>query len=291
MGFLSDLGRGAAGWATGGLSEIARLLGTDPTTVTQEPLRTPEQLAAQKKLLDFGNTGVLGDYTAGTPYSGSFGDFNLSDLEKLSQSNLTNLLTSGMPASFTQGQNALSDLLTTEKYNPLQSGGAYDLMTGTLDRQIRDATTAAKRDAAYTGNLYSSDAIRKLGDVQAKGQEAKGSLLGSLYQNYIQQKLGAIPQAFNAAQVGEGINLNRINAGYTAGALPRNLATAKDQATYQDFVRRQSEKGGQLSAISNLANANAPYGTPSLTLPGTSGWETLLNLGAKIAPYALMAGA
>lgn len=285
MGFLSDLGK----LTVSPLWLAADKLTKSPTTVTQEALRTPEQQAAQKALLQFGETGSYGGYTAGQQYGGPFGNFEMSDLERFSQSRLTDLLSSGAPRSFALGESALEDLLTTDKYDPLKSGGAYDLMQGTMDRQIRDATTAAKRNAAYQGNLYSSDAVRQLGDVQAKGVEAKNSLLGSLYQNYIGQRLSAIPQALGAGTASEEMALNRINAGYSAGALPRNLNTAKAQAEYQDFLRQRAEKQGQLTTLSGLSSSNANWGVPSLTLPGQSGWEKLLDIGAKILPSAFKA--
>lgn len=277
MGFLSDLGKAAVSpaWLA------ADKLGTSGSSVTQVPLRTPEQEAAQKGLLAQG----MG---APTTYGGQLGDFSMSPLENLSQSKLTDLLNTGMPAGFNMGNQAVSDLLTTDKYDPTKPGGAYDMMQGTMDRNITDATTAAKRSSAYAGNLYSSDAIRSLGDVQAKGAEAKNSTLGSMYQQYIQQKLSAIPMAYSGAQAQDSDALNRISAGYTAGALPRTLNTASDQAAYQEWVRAQTAKN---AALTTSATTNSQFGVPTVTTPGTSGWENLLNIGAKVAPYAMMAAA
>lgn len=276
MGLLSQIGTAIG---TGGFSLLADKLGTKGSSVTQVPLRTPEQEAAQKALLAQG----MGPATT---YGAPMGDFSMTPLENRSQSSLTDLLNSGMPQGYTSGNNAVNDLLTTDKYDPTKPGGAYDMMQGTMDRQIRDATTAAKRTSAYGGNLYSSDAIRTLGDVQAKGAEAKNSQLGNMYQQYIQQKLSAIPQAFSGAQAQEGTALNRVNAGYTAGALPRSLNTAADQAAYQEWVRAQNAKN---QALQTSATTSSNFGVPTVTTPGTSGWENLLNIGAKVAPWAMMA--
>ena len=289
MGFGDIVKRVGIGVGTGGLSEVARALGTSDSTVTQGPMRTPEQVAAQQALLKYGQTGNIGGFTTGQQYTGSMGDFNMTDLEKMSQSQLTQLLTSGQNKTFGMGQTVLSDLLTTDKYDPTKTGGVYDMLKGSLDRNITDATTAAKRTAGYTGNLYSKDAIRSYGDVAAKGAESKNTLLAGICQDYINKKLGAIPTAFSAGAQDQSMALDRIQAGYSGGSLERNLNTAEDQSRYQEWLRARGETGQQVQALSSVANANTQFGSPSVTVPGQNGWEALLNIGAKVAPAALKA--
>src|SRR5437867_3230249 len=66
--------------------------GNGSTTVDQVPLETPEEHQARQGLLGFANTGKFGNYSAGDPYAGSFGDFGMSALENSAQGQVTNRL-------------------------------------------------------------------------------------------------------------------------------------------------------------------------------------------------------
>lgn len=260
-------------------------------TVSQEPLLTPEQQAAQTMMMDFAKTGKYGGYTAGEGYGGSLGDFNMTGTEGLAQGKLNELLSSTLPDIYSQGENTLSDFMTTEKYNPMANGGVYDAYKGTVDRQIRDAESATKRSAAFGRNLYSSDTVRKLGDVQAKGQEALSSKLADMYQTYVGQKLQAAPMALQAGQGREAINQSRISAGYQYGGLQRTLANQEANAKYQEWMRQRQDM------LTPLSSASAVMGTPVnwsvKDMPtGTSTFENILNLIGKVGPsIGAMAGA
>lgn len=288
MGFgLPDVASFAAGGPLGyGLYKAAS--GGGNTDVAQVPLETPEQKAAREGLLSFASTGTFGNYTAGTPYTGSLGDFGMTAVEKAAQGAL-NTRTAGQD----YGSLALKDLITTDKYNPLNQEGLYQSLGGTIDRTTRDASDAFKRSAAFGGNLYSTDTVRNLGQIQERGAESKAATLASLYDNYIGRKTGAIPQAIAAQD-------SAIGQAYQYGGLPRTLETAKDQAAYTEFQRQRQEQQQQVTALSSVAGTPSNFGVPSVSVPNANPWLDVMNLlasfggkaaGAYAGGYGAAAGA
>jgi len=272
MGF--DWG-GAASFVAGGpigYGAYRAIKGTGSSTVDQVPLETPEQAAARKGLLNFAQTGTYGNYTAGTPYEGSLGDFGISALE---QSGLDFL--GGRTGS---GDATLNDLLTTDKYDPLKQGGVYDQLRGRIQRGTREATDAYKRSSAFSGNLYSTDANRGLADVQARGAENEAVTMASLFDNYVGRKLSAAP-------VQEGIIRGRTQDAFTYGGLPRSLNNQEAQAQYAEFQRQRGEKQGQIGALSSVAGQNANFGVPSVSIPNDNPWMSVMNLLAQFGGKAV----
>lgn len=180
-----SLGRIASGFATGGLSEIPNLakgLRPNQTTQSQVPLETPEQRNARIMLNDFARTGVFGNnqFVAGAEVPLQYGDYNITDTEQSGLSELQKLLSSGIPEQFTLGDNALRDILNPD---PNAVSRSFDPFRDQVARNTRDATNSAKRSASYLGNLYSTDAIKRLGDVEARGNESLTAELARLTDN------------------------------------------------------------------------------------------------------------
>ena len=285
MSWVSKNKKGITAGLTGGASLLPDLLGGGGSnTVSQVPLLTQEQIDAQKMLMNFAKTGKYGNYTAGEGYTGSLGDFNTTGTENLATGKLNDLLSSTLPEIYSQGQNTLSDFLTTDKYNPMANGGVYDAYKGTVQRQITDAENATKRSAAFGRNLYSGDTIRKLGDVQAKGQEALSSKLADMYQTYVGQKLQATPLALQAGQGAESMAQNRIAAGYQYGGLQRTLANQESSAKYNEWLRQRQDALTPLSSASSVMGTPVQWGVPSVTTQNPSGFENILNLISKVGP-------
>lgn len=293
MGFgLGDLASIGAGGGLGWLAYKA-INGAGNTDVAQIPLMDQAQTDARGSLSEFIKTGKLGGYEAGKAYTGSLGDFALSELEKQGLARVNANATAGNGVLFDSGSQVLQDLLNTDKYNPLNQTGMISGLTDAIDYNTREAATAAKRNSAYAGNLYSTDAVRQLGNVEAQGANTKATTLASLYQNYINTKLGAAPQAIAAQAQQNAEGRQRTADLFTAGALPRSLNNAKDQAAYAEFQRQQAEKQGQVTAATNLAGSNVPYGVPNVSIPNANPWMDVLSLlaqfGGKVAGGKLAA--
>lgn len=249
----------AIGGATLGSAAMSTF-GGKKSSATQIPLETPEQSEARKGLLNFAQTGTYGNYSAGTPYTGSLGDFGMTALESSGAGPLGERLAGSDYAS-----QAFKDLISTDKYNPLNQEGVYSGLSGVIDRTTREASDSFKRSASFGGGLYSTDTMRNLGEINARGAENKAATLANLYDNYVGRKMSAVPQAIAAQDAAIG------NA-YTFGALPRTLNTAKDQAAYAEFQRQQQEKQGQVAALSSVSGSNTNYGVPSVSIPQDDPW-------------------
>lgn len=245
---------------------------SDKTTVKQEPLITPEQQQALSKLMEFMQTGEYGDYKAGEGYSGSLGDFEMTDTEKTGLGNLNALLKSGSPESFQLGKDQLAELFKEGgAYDPYNEKGAYAGYKGTVERQTREGVDAAKRSSGFARNLYSTNAIKKIGDVQARGNEALTNKLGDMYESYVGRRASAIPLAFQAGQAEESMGMNRIGAAYQYGGLSRTLANMEADRKYQEWLRKRQDTLAPLNMAQSIYSTPVTWGVKEMT-SRTPGW-------------------
>lgn len=257
--------------------------GGDPTTVSQGPLETPEQAIARQQLLKFAQSGTYGGYTAGANYNAPLGDFTPTSQESLGLGKLNDLLLAGRPDVFNQGQQALSDLLSpTSRFDPYSSTGEFAPFLAASNREFGVDQNTLKRNLSMQGNLFSTDTARQFSDLTAQHGEQVNSKLASLYSDYINQKINAIPEAANYAQAGQNLDLGLVGASQQYGSLSRLLNTQGDQASYQDFLRKQTELKDPLNALTSISGQNVPFGPSSVTLPATQGpFDSILNLLAQ----------
>lgn len=242
----------------------------------QVPLETPEQRAARQALLGFSQTGRFGDFQAGAEIPLGYGDFNPTDIEQSGLSNLQNLLTSGIPDNFRLGDEALRDLLAT---SPEAIQSQFDPFKAQVERQIRDADTNLRRNAGFTGNLYSTNTIRGLGDIEARGQETLTSHLANLTNQALDRRLQAIPLAFQSARGQEDIRLGRIDASQRFGGLTRQLNDASIRSRDNELLRRRQELQLPIQAAQTVAGGPPPFGVPEVQ---QSPYQDLLGLVGQI---------
>lgn len=234
----------------------------DEETYSQEPMLTDEQKAAMKKIADFINSGEFGGFKAGSfklptvapysedtsnkitakpylesAYSGPLGNFDMTDIEKAGLGNLSSMLSSGLPSSFSAGQNVLNDLLSGNRFNPLAEGSMYEPFKEEVKRNLAEATGGLKNKLAFSGNLYSTTTGKQARKLQEGATNTLTGKLAELYQNYGNQITSAIPQALNYATTEQNLRMAPIQAAMQYGGLERNLMTAKQQADYQEALR------------------------------------------------------
>lgn len=242
---------------------------------------TPEQNAARSALMQFMQSGMLGPYQAGREYGGAFGNYEMSDAEKLSQSKLMELLNSQLPQSFRNAQSEFQSVLDG-KYDPNDPTGVYQgYKTNTLYNQQK-AQDALNRNLAVTGDTYSSNRARSSADLGAQTTNALNSKLAELYQNYSGQRLGAASQLGTMGLQEEGLNQGRINLGSTVGSLPRLLKDAEAKAKYADFLRKQQEQSGVIGAANTLFNQDQRNGPTSITSPRAP--STFMSMLGEFSP-------
>lgn len=280
----TDWGRIGAGVATAGQSELWRaganaLLssGGKGGSTTQVPLVTPEQQKAMSDLSAFSQTGKFGEFQAGAQVPLNYGDYNATGLENQGQSQLQDLLRGGIPDQYRLGDQALQGFLST---NPADVSAQFDPFRAQVERQMREADTNLKRGAGFAGNLYSTDTIRKLGDVQARGNENLTSQLANLTNQSLDRRLQAIPLAYQSAQAQQAAKLDQIGAAHQYGALTRQLNDASIKARDTELLRRRQELQLPIQAATSLAGGNVQFGVPSVQNP--SPYADLLGLVGQI---------
>lgn len=242
----------------------------------QIPLETPEQGAARRKLMDFADTGQFGDFKAGAEVPLGYGDYEMTGIEQQGQSALQDLLDQGLPQQYAAGDAALADYLKTD---PTDVSAQYNPFRDQVNRQIKESNRALKRNAGFAGNLYSTDTIRNLGDIQARGNETLTSEMARLTDSALNRRLQAIPLAYQSGDAQQAARLNQIEASQRFGGLTRQLNDASIKARDAELLRRRQELQLPIETAKTVAGQTANYGVPSIN---TSPYGDLLGLVGQI---------
>jgi hypothetical protein len=256
-----------------------KLLGSK--TVSQVPLETPEQRAARQALMGFANTGTFGQFTAGAEVPLNYGDYGITGLEQQGQTALQGLLKGGIPDQYKMGDTALQSFLTT---NPADIQAQFDPFKAQVQRQTAESDRSLKRGAGFAGNLYSTNTIRGLGDIQARGNETLTSQLANLTDSAAQRRLQAVPLAYQSAESQQNAKLQQISASQQYGALTRQLNDASLKARDAEILRRRQELQLPIQAAQSVAGTQAQFGVPSVT---TSPYADLLGMIGQIGGAAI----
>ncbi len=257
-----------------GLGIVDKALKNNSTTQRQEVMETPEQRAARQKLAQFMNTGQFGSFKAGEDIGLGYGDFNTTGIEDQGTSELQKLLSSGIPEQYQMGDAALKDLLNPDP-NFIQS--QFDPFKAQVDRQIKDSNTALKRNAGFAGNLYSTNTVKGLGDIQARGNETLTAQLASLTNDALNRRLQAIPLAYQSGTAQENINQGRISSAFNYGGLERTLNDARIKSADAEKLRKRNELLMPLNTAQSLASTNAQFGVPEVTVQNPNPYMDLLQ--------------
>jgi hypothetical protein len=244
------------------------------TTQAQVPLETPEQKAARLKLAEFMNTGKFGGFTAGADIGVKGPDTAMTGVEQSGQTALQKLLNGGIPDQFKMGDQALQGLLNPDP-NAIQS--QFDPFKAQVQRQIAQSNKDLTRTAGYAGNLYSTDTIQGLGDIQARGNETLTAQLAALTNDALNRRLQAIPLAYQSGNDQQNIQQNQIAASQTYGGLPRILSNTGTEAANAELIRRRNESLLPLQTAQTLAGTNANFGVPDVTVQNPNPMLDLLT--------------
>lgn len=253
---------------------VGELLSTKQTE--QVPLETPEQRAARRKLMGFADTGRFGNFTAGEEIPLGYGDYGMTGIEGQGQSALQDLLNQGLPSQYAAGDNALMDYLKTD---PTDVAAQYDPFKAQVQRQMKESDRALKRNAGFAGNLYSTDTIRNMGDIQARGNETLTSELARLTDSALNRRLQAISLAYQSAESQQASRLNQIGASQQYGGLTRQLNDASIKTRDAELLRRRQELQLPIQAAQTVSGQNANFGIPSIE---TAKYAELLKLAGQI---------
>lgn len=283
MGFsLGNIGKtiqsGGTSLIPGGAQQLWGALQPNQTTQNQVPLETPEQRAARIRLNQFSDTGTFGNFTAGAEVPLGYGDYGVTAPEQQGLSTLQQLLQSGTPANYDLVDASLRPILDGSQ-NGIDS--QFQPFVDQVSRQTRNATNAAKANLGYTGNLYSTNAIKDIGQVQAQGNETLASQLAALTNEALNRRVSAGSLALQSAAGREANTQGRIAASQQYGGLTRQLNDASIKARDAELLRRRQELQLPIQAATAVAGSNVPFGVPSVTTQTPSTLMDLLTLAVK----------
>jgi len=246
---------------------------------SQEIMESPEQRAARQQLSQFGRTGEFGGLTAGQDLNQTMGSYDMTSLENQGTASLANLIGSGQPGEFDMASASLRDLMDTSEAGIEKM---FSPFSNLADRSTMEASDAARRNAAFSGNLYSTDTMRNLGNVAVRGQENKLASLAGLTNDAMNRKLSATGQAVNLGNARENTEQNRIGSAFQYGGLQRQLEDQKFKEQYAETLRKRDEIfGTQLGAVKGVAGNNSQFGVPSVETAKPNPWMDFLNLAAQ----------
>lgn len=274
----------AAKWlnpATAAANTVAGMFGGGDKSASESPLETPEQAAAREMLLKFAQTGTFGNFTAGAEVPLGYGDFNTTTHEQQGLSQLQDLLSSSIPENYRLSDQAIADLMDTSQAGIDRQFQPFKALS---DRGVRESEAAARRGAGFAGNLYSTNTIKKLGDVYARGNEANAAELGRLNEGALNRKLSAAQLALQSTGAKESAALNRVAASQEYGDLTRKLNDASIKARDAELLRRRTELQLPIQAAGTVLGSNVPFGIKSVE---SSPYQELLGLAAQIGGSAL----
>jgi len=140
----------------------------------------------------------------------------------------------------------------------------FDPFKQQVERQVRDSNTALKRNAGFAGNLYSTNTIRSLGDIEARGNETLTAQLAALTNSALDRRLQAVPIAYAGGTAQEDITQGRIAAANQFGGLERALKNAGIEQGNAETLRRRNESLMPLDALKTVAGTPANFGVPSV---------------------------
>lgn len=247
----------------------------------KKTIEEPKEIqAARNLLLDFARTGKFGGFTAGENVPLGYGDFSPTDIENTGLSSLQHLLQNGIPDQYRMGDDALKGFLDTD---PTAVQAQFDPFKRQVEKDTQDQESAAKRSAAFAGNLYSTDTIQNLGDIRSNANDTLTSKLAELTDSALNRRLSAIPLAYQAGEGRQNLALQQIGASQTYGGLARNLNDQSIKARDAEILRRRQElqlpigaAGTVLNGPSQIPISSSPYQDVLSTL-GQVGGQYLGN--------------
>ncbi len=134
-------------------------------------------------------------------------------------------------SAYKLGMGELNKTLGSEYYDPKKS----DFWKGFRENSIMEEEgniSDIRRRGQLGGGLYSEPQMRTESEARSSASANRNMQLGSLYENERNRKANATATALGYAGFEETGAMNRLNAGSTIGALPRNIQNQQYQAEY-----------------------------------------------------------
>lgn len=232
------------------------------TTTTAEEMLTPEQKQAQSLLMQFGTTGMVGDFQAGQGYDFSGYNFGLNPTELAGGSALESLMASG--TGLDPARKAYEGILG-QTFNPDDPSNEFAAFNRMLAKQTQGASDVLNREAAITGGRFGTGIQKQKQELATNQSDIAASKLAELYSQLQQNKLGAASGLTALSGMQENINQGRIQSAFQYGQQQRDIQNQKAQMAYDDWQRARSERMSSISGLESVWGRNVQYGQKSVT--------------------------
>lgn len=239
--------------------------------ISQQPMETPQQLAAKQLLLALAQGGDIGGFRAGEAFGGSLGDFSMTPTEQITGSGILNRVT-GAP-----NQNYLT---ASSNLNRLASAGfdQNDPEFNAFQRRLTSATGEANdvlnRESAITGDRFGTAILGEKRRLATDQSDILTQKLGELFNRAQDRSLQASGELGRLGLLQD--ENRRADEGFALafGQLERSLRDAEAKAKLNEFIRQREERLGAISGLSGVTQ-NVQYGVREIETQ--SPFSQLLN--------------
>ncbi len=164
----------------------------------------------------------------------------------------------------------------------MDPSGQFAPFKARVERELTDRADAFKRTASFAGNLFSSDTIQNLGDVQSRGQDVLTEQLANLANRSLDRKVSAAGTATGVSGLIEQIQQGRIASAIGFGGVERNLQNQGIAAQRGEILRRRDEELSRINAATGVLSSSPQFGVRSLNIPQPSPFQGVLDLTARL---------
>jgi len=268
------------GLLLGGVGSVgSALLGGKKKSSTQVPLQTPQEALARSKLLELADSGTLNDLRLGEDIGLPEGVFDLSGLERDAIGAFEDRFREGGPSSLFSAIDTTLEFLNDPTIDP---AGTFAPFKDRLESEIRDRNDALKREAGVFGDLFSTNTVQRLGDVQNEGSQIIAERLAGLTNQALDRRLTAANQLGGLSSLLESIQRGRIGDLLGVGGLERELENARINQERQEILRRRGEDLGRIDALTSVLRSPTQFGVPSVDVAQSSPFQGVLDLVSRI---------
>lgn len=245
-------------------------------TTTLEPMLTPEQQQAMSSLLQFGQTGQVGNFQAGQAADLSGFNFNLTGPESQGLNALNSLISQGSVNGIDTARKNLTNL-SNPNLDFTDPSSPFAAFSRQVSRATQNASDVLNRDAAITGNRFGTQIGKQKTDLAAQQSDILTSELGRLFEGAQNRSLQASQGLGQLAAVEDQINQSRIAQAFNLGSIQRDLQNQQAQLKYNDFIRARDERLNSIGGLNTVFGRNVDYGLKSLTTEQPSVFQSILG--------------
>lgn len=230
-------------------------------------ISTPQQKASQALLQQLAMSGSGGGINLGEAYTGSLGDYNLTEGTKQANANLASLFNG---QDITKARETYTNLADT-KFDPSDPSTGYAAFQRALAKSGKEAGDVINREAAVTGSRFGTQIQGTKQDLAENLANQSAIKLAELYQNSRYSQLAG-------AQGLQGIASDQASLATQIAQQEdyvRQLKNQEAQAKYSEYQRQRWETLSRINLLQTEANRNPLLG---ITQYGeTSPWSELVN--------------